>query len=84
MFTFQYFQIPKTLSRSYCQSAFQALEKVVKRPQQGIVNLIVIDTEEMARMNEKFRGKTGPTDILTFSYYDSKKKEKMVPVIPES
>lgn len=23
----------------------------------------------MARMNEKFRKKTGPTDILTFSYY---------------
>lgn len=23
----------------------------------------------MARMNEQFRGKAGPTDILTFSYY---------------
>ena len=29
----------------------------------------MIDSEEMAIMNEKFRGKTGPTDILTFSYY---------------
>jgi probable rRNA maturation factor len=31
----------------------------------------VIDAEEMARMNKQFRGKEGPTDILTFSYYSS-------------
>jgi probable rRNA maturation factor len=71
MFTFQYFKIPKTLSRDYCHRALQALEKVIKKPQQGIISLIVIDSEEMARMNEKFRGKTGPTDILTFSYYSA-------------
>lgn len=29
----------------------------------------------MARMNEKFRGKIGPTDILTFSYYSSSLKK---------
>lgn len=75
MFTFQYFKIPKTLSRDYCLRALQALETVVKKPQQGIINLIVLDSEEMARMNEKFRGKTGPTDILTFSYYSSSLKK---------
>ena len=31
--------------------------------------MIVIDVDEMARMNKQFRGKEGPTDILTFSYY---------------
>ncbi len=68
MFQFQFFKIPKTLSRSYCTRALQTLEKVVKKPQQGIINLIVISEEEMARMNKQFRGKEGPTDILTFSY----------------
>lgn len=48
MFQFQYFKIPKTLSRDYCSRALQALETVVKKPQQGIINLIVIDAEEMA------------------------------------
>ncbi len=84
MFQFQYFKIPRTLSRAYCARALQALEKVVRKPQQGIINLIVIDPEEMAQMNQQFRGKKGPTDILTFSYYDSQKKEKIVSVIPES
>lgn len=77
MFTFKYFNIPKTLSRDYCKRALQSLEKVIpstssgwtKKPQKGIIHLIVIDEADMAGMNEKFRGKTGPTDILTFSYY---------------
>lgn len=69
MFQFQYFNIPKTLSREYCARALEVLEKVVKKPQQGIINLIVIDSLEMAQMNKQFRGKEGPTDILTFSYY---------------
>ncbi|MBP6921645.1 rRNA maturation RNase YbeY [Candidatus Gracilibacteria bacterium] len=68
MFSFKYFHIPRTLSRSYCTRVLQALEETVKKPQEGIVHLIVISSEEMARMNEQFRGKTGPTDILTFSY----------------
>ena len=70
MFTFKYFHVPRTLSRAYCEKSLKALEKVVKKPQHGIIHLIVIPTDEMARMNEQFRGKTGPTDILTFSYLD--------------
>ncbi len=77
MFTFNYFKIPRTLSRAYCSRALGALEKAVpstssgwqKKPQQGVINLIVIDPEEMAQMNQQFRWKEGSTDILTFSYY---------------
>jgi probable rRNA maturation factor len=69
MFAFNYFKIPRTLSRAYCIRALEALEKVVKKPQKGVINLIVVSSEEMAEMNQQFRGKEGPTDILTFSYY---------------
>lgn len=69
MFQFKYFNIPKTLSRAYCTQSLHALEKIVKKPQNGVINLIVIGPEEMADMNKQFRGKEGPTDILTFSYY---------------
>ncbi|MCB9806334.1 rRNA maturation RNase YbeY [Candidatus Peribacteria bacterium] len=44
----------------------------MKKPQKGIINLILIDSQEMAEMNQQFRGKQGPTDILTFSYYSPK------------
>jgi len=71
MFTFQYFKIPQTLSRNYCDQCLKALEKVVKKSQKGVIHLIVISSEEMASLNEQFRGKTGPTDILTFSYRKS-------------
>ncbi len=74
MFSFQYFHIPRTLSRDYCTRALQALEKAIKKPQKGIIHLIVIGPEEMAGMNLQFRGKEGPTDILTFSYLEKKSK----------
>ena len=77
MFQFQYFYIPKTLSREHCARALQALEKTVKKPQQGIINLIVITPDEMAQMNKQFRGKEGPTDILTFSYREEGKRTRM-------
>jgi ssRNA-specific RNase YbeY (16S rRNA maturation enzyme) len=77
MFTFKYFHIPRTLSRSYCTRALQVLEKVIKKPQKGIIHLIVLDSEEMARMNQQFRGKEGPTDILTFSFREGGKRQKV-------
>lgn len=81
MFQFQYFKIPQTLSRDYCTRALQALEKVIKKPQQGIIHLIVLDSEEMAHMNQQYRGKEGPTDILTFSYVGKSKPENPSPKI---
>ena len=91
MFQFKYFHIPKTLSRDYCTRVLQSLEKVIKKPQKGIINLIVVDENQMAKMNEKFRWKTGPTDILTFSYLEKMKNEEwrmkneeIVSVIPDS
>jgi probable rRNA maturation factor len=51
---------------------------VVKRPQKGIINLIVVDAEEMAQMNKQFRGKEGPTDILTFSYLEKSNIENRI------
>ena len=76
MFQFQYFHIPRTLSRDYCARALQALETTIRKPQEGIIHLIVIPSEEMARMNMQFRGKEGPTDILTFSYLEKVQKTK--------
>ena len=34
----------------------------------GVVNLILADDDELTRLNETFRGRTGPTDVLAFPY----------------
>jgi len=57
MFQFKYFNIPKTLSHSYCEKVAKALERVVKVPQHGRVNLVVISAEDIAWMNQQYRGK---------------------------
>ena len=39
------------------------------------LNIVFIDKEEMAALNEKYRNKQGATDVLSFSYRDSLKFE---------
>ena len=34
----------------------------------GTVNCILTDDKDLARLNEQFRAKTGPTDVLAFPY----------------
>lgn len=34
----------------------------------GTVNCILTDDQDLARLNERFRAKTGPTDVLAFPY----------------
>lgn len=35
---------------------------------EGSVHCVLTDDAELAVLNERFRGKTGPTDVLTFPY----------------
>ena len=35
------------------------------------LNIVFIDKEEMAALNEKYRNKQGATDVLSFSYRES-------------
>ena len=35
-------------------------------PQNAEVSMSFVDDDEMARLNREFRGKTGPTDVLSF------------------
>lgn len=41
------------------------LEKVGK-PENTEVSITFVDDEEIARLNEQYRGKVGPTDVLSF------------------
>ena len=34
------------------------------------LSLAIVDTEEMVRLNEQYRGKSGPTDVLSFGCDD--------------
>ena len=35
-------------------------------PQNAEASVSFVDDDEMARLNREFRGKTGPTDVLSF------------------
>lgn len=79
MFQFKYFHIPRTLSRNYCHRALEALESTIHIPQEGVIHLIAVDMNSIAHINKQFRGKEGPTDILTFSFLKSGLQEPSGP-----
>ncbi len=37
-------------------------------PDEGEVSCVLVDDEEITSLNERFRGKVGPTDVLSFPY----------------
>lgn len=74
MFHYTLFNVPKLLTKKYIESVGGALEEITKIPQKGYVNIIVVSSKEIAALNETYRGKEGPTDILTFPYTDTVKK----------
>lgn len=37
-------------------------------PDEGVIDCILTDDGELARLNERFRGRTGPTNVLAFPY----------------
>jgi probable rRNA maturation factor len=48
------------------------------------LNIVFIDKEEMAVLNEKYRNKQGATDVLSFSYRKSLSVEPACPVSADS
>ena len=78
MFHYNLFDTPKILTKKYIQSVGKALEEVTKNPQKWIINIIMVSPEEIAFLNKSYRGKEGPTDILTFSYILKVENEKDV------
>lgn len=76
MFHYNLFSVPKILTKKYVQDVWRALEEITQIPQKGIINIIQVSTEEIAFLNNSYRDKEWPTDILTFSYLDSVQTEQ--------
>jgi len=52
----------------------RAAEAALRRASQDVANssltVVLSDDEEMARLNEQYRGAQGPTDVLSFEFDD--------------
>lgn len=74
MFHYNFFDTPKMLTKKYIENVWKTLYEVTWIPQKGYINIITVSPAEIARLNETYRGKEGPTDILTFPYRDTVEK----------
>lgn len=50
---------------------FDAAQKTIEIPQDWLFSITFVDNADIAVLNEQYRGKDGPTDVLTFPYGDS-------------
>jgi len=60
-------KIPVELLRT---AAKEALAEKELKAEKVEVSILLIDDAEMARMNQQYRGKEGPTDVLSFAQND--------------
>ncbi|AFG35203.1 metalloprotein, YbeY/UPF0054 family [Fervidobacterium pennivorans DSM 9078] len=67
----RFFEVPEEVEKilsPYKKKLSEIIEKEIGRV---LIHFIFVDTETIAEMNRDYRGKEGPTDVLTFVYGNS-------------
>ncbi|WP_448374951.1 rRNA maturation RNase YbeY [Fervidobacterium sp.] len=69
--TIVFFDVPDELIK-LIDNYLNELTKIVEDEIADVkIHFIFVDSQTMAQMNQQYRGKEGPTDVLTFVYEDS-------------
>jgi probable rRNA maturation factor len=63
---------PRWLGTAWSRRAARAV--ALLPPRRGVVNVIVTGDRELRRLNRRYRGKDRPTDVLSFSYRDARRR----------
>jgi len=73
-----FFDVPDDI-RLLLETYYSRLTEIAQREMGDVrIHFIFIDTETMSQMNQVYRGKEGPTDVLTFVYKDDTENEEFV------
>lgn len=59
------------ISQEQVEALFVAAHNTIDIPQQHFFSFTFVDNHEIAELNQQYRAKLGPTDVLTFPYDDS-------------
>lgn len=75
----EYCDYPESIKR-FLETIKESLEKIVYNEIGDVdIEFVFVDSEMIAKMNAEYRGKEGPTDVLTFVYgYDEDEFEDEV------
>ncbi len=70
----RFFEVPEEVEEiisSYKEKLSEIVEKEIGKV---YIHFVFVDTETISEMNMDYRGKEGPTDVLTFVYGNSNKE----------
>ena len=72
MFNYTLVNQPKfEFKEDVLKNIFKKVEKFVKKPQSGNINIVFLNNEEIRDLNKKYRWIDKSTDVLSFHYYQN-------------
>ncbi len=71
MFTLNFISQPHfSYNQKVIDEIVKVISKKVKKVQKGTLNLVFLDLDSIKNLNNNYRKKDTPTDVLSFHYFD--------------
>jgi probable rRNA maturation factor len=72
MFKYTIINLPENLKidEKKISSIFEFVSEIVKKEQNGTLNIVFISDEEIKNLNKEYRKKDKTTDVLSFHYFE--------------
>jgi len=71
MFLYELTSLPNfSIDKEILDSIFESVSKIVPDKQFGTINIVFIDSDSIQKLNNDFRKKDTPTDVLSFHYHE--------------
>ena len=58
------------IDNNILDSIFKILSETIKTKQNGTVNIVFLDSDSIQKLNNNYRQKDTPTDVLSFHYHE--------------
>jgi len=58
------------IDNNILDSIFKILSETITTKQNGTINIVFLDSDSIQKLNNDYRKKDTPTDVLSFHYFD--------------
>ena len=58
------------IDKKTLDSIFKILSETIKKEQHGTINIVFLDDDSIQKLNNQYRKKDTPTDVLSFHYFE--------------
>ena len=59
------------IDKNTLDSIFKTLSETILKEQKGTINIVFLDSDSIQKLNNDYRKKDSPTDVLSFHYFEN-------------